>query len=46
MTPQEALEILKNASGLAPLTRGDHLRVMQAVNVLEPIIRDPEKKDG
>jgi len=46
MTPQEALEILKNASGLAPLTRGDHLKVMQAVNVLEPLTREEEKKSG
>lgn len=46
MTTQEALEILKNASGLAPLTRGDHLKVMQAVNVLEPLTRDEEKKNG
>lgn len=46
MNPKEALEILKNASGLAPLTRGDHLKVMQAVNILEPLVREEENKNG
>lgn len=48
MTPQEAVDILKNASGMAPLVRNDHIKIMQAVNVLEELIRakDGEKKDG
>jgi hypothetical protein len=35
MTPKEALEILKSASGLAPLNRNDHTKILQAAEVLE-----------
>lgn len=46
MTPQEALEILRNATALLQLTRADHLKVMQAIGTLEPLVKDQEKKDA
>ena len=45
-TPAEALELLKNATALAPLPRADHIRIMQALSVLEAAIKGEEKKDG
>ena len=46
MTPAEAIEILRTASGLAALSRTDHLKVMQAIGVLEEVLKNLEKKDG
>ena len=46
MSPAVALEILKTASGMAPLNRNDHVKVMQAVSILEEALRNSEKKDG
>ena len=47
MTPTEALEILRNATGLLQLNRADHLRVMQAINTLEPLVaKEQEGKNG
>lgn len=46
MNPSEAIEVIKAATGLLQLTRADHLRVMQAINTLEPLTKETEKKDG
>jgi hypothetical protein len=43
MTPKEALEILKSASGLAALNRNDHVKVLAAAELLEKELES--KKD-
>jgi len=40
MTPKEAFEILKSASGMAPLNRNDHTKILQACEVLEKLIAE------
>lgn len=40
MTPKEAVEILKTASGLAPLNRNDHTKILQACEILEKAISE------
>jgi len=40
MTPKEALEILKTASGLAALNRNDHAKILEAVQILEKALED------
>jgi len=40
MTPKEALEILKSASGLAPLNRNDHVKILQACETLEKALAE------
>ncbi len=39
MTPEQALAIIDQAASLAPLSRADHIRVQQAVEVLRTLIR-------
>jgi hypothetical protein len=43
MTTKEALEILRTASGLAPLNRQDHTKILEAISVIEKVLA--EKKD-
>ena len=45
MTPQEALQILDQASALAPLNRQSHFAVQQASEVLQKLIQDSQR-DG
>lgn len=40
MSIKEALEILKSASGLAPLNRNDHAKVLQACEILEKFVNE------
>lgn len=40
MNPREALEILKTASGLAPLNRNDHAKILEAVQTLEKVLEE------
>jgi hypothetical protein len=40
MNPKEALEILKTASGMAPLNRNDHAKILQACDVLEKALTE------
>ena len=40
MNPKEALEILKTASGLAPLNRNDHSKIIEAISVLEKALEE------
>ena len=35
---EEAFEILKSASGLAPLNRNDHTKILQACEILEKLL--------
>ena len=42
MTPKEALEVLKSASGLAALNRNDHVKVLAAAEILEKILQGKE----
>lgn len=44
MTPKEALELLRNASGLAILNRNDHIKVMEACTVLEKFLNDHKEE--
>jgi len=44
MTPQQALELLDNVIARMPLTREDHVRVQQAVQVLAKAIGDKTNK--
>ncbi len=44
MTPQEALSILDQASALAVLSRIDHKKVFEAVEVLKKAI-EPKKEE-
>ena len=45
MSPIQALELLNNATAQAPLTRIDHFRVQQAIEVLKKAIEPkPEVK--
>jgi len=41
MTPQQALQLLDNVIARMPLTREDHVRVQQAVQVLAKAIERP-----
>lgn len=43
MTPKEALDILKSASGMAPLNRNDHTKILQACEVLEKLLSEKEQ---
>jgi hemerythrin-like domain-containing protein len=45
MSPKEAIDIVRTASGLAPLNRNDHTRILQALEVLEKIVNE-ESKNG
>lgn len=45
MKPQEALQILINASGLARLTREEHMSVQVAIETLAKLVRPEEPKD-
>lgn len=40
MTPEQALRILDQASGMAALTREQHARVQEAIDVLAAFIRN------
>ena len=40
MKPKEALEILKTASGLAPLNRNDHAKILEAIQILEKALEE------
>jgi len=40
VTPKEALEILKTASGMAPLNRNDHTKILQACEILEKALTE------
>ena len=44
MTPQESLNILDQASSLAPLARQGHIQVQQALDVLREAIKPKEEK--
>lgn len=43
MTPQQALQNLTQASGLAPLTRDTHQAIIESINVLDSYIKQQEK---
>lgn len=38
MNPKDALKILNQASGMAPLNRATHFQVQQAIDVLDAFI--------
>lgn len=40
MTSKEALQILAQASGLAPLNRNDHTKIIEAISVLEKALEE------
>ena len=42
MTPKEALEVLKSASGMAALNRNDHVKVLAAAEILEKVLQEKE----
>jgi len=44
LRPLEALSILEQASGLAPLPRAEHQRVIDALKVIQEAIKPEEKK--
>jgi hypothetical protein len=44
MTTKEAFEIISMASGLALLSREDHIKVINALNVIEPLTKDTIQK--
>ena len=44
MTNIEALQILEQATGLAPLTRQAHQQVLGALKVLQELLPKEEKK--
>lgn len=46
MTPQQALQILNNASALALLSRADHEAVIRAVQTLDAIVNAPPAPHG
>ena len=43
MTPEEALQILDNATAAAPLVRRDHIVVQQAIETLRKLIAEHNK---
>lgn len=43
MTPSEALQLLSTASGLAALGRADHLKIMEAISILEKLLAEKKK---
>lgn len=45
MNPLEALSVLFNAAGLAPLNRADHAAIIQAYQVLQPMVQPEKKKE-
>jgi len=46
VSPKEAVVILDNVSGLAPVNRVTHVQVQSAVEVLLKYIEDHEPKTG
>lgn len=38
MTPEQALQLLDQAAGMAPLNRQAHIQVQQAVQVLQALV--------
>lgn len=42
MNPKEALELLRNATGILNLNRADHLKVIEALQVIEKAIEAKE----
>lgn len=52
MSPQEAVEVLRQASAMAMMSLSDHQKTLQAVQVLqqftspppEPVDEEPKKK--
>jgi len=45
MNPSEALALLEQAASMARLTRDEHVRIMQAVAALRPIIEAAAQPD-
>jgi putative ubiquitin-RnfH superfamily antitoxin RatB of RatAB toxin-antitoxin module len=45
MTPEQALEVLKQLSALANAPLQAHINAQQAVEVLKKLIVDPKSKD-
>ena len=43
MNPEQALQILEQATGLAPLTRQAHHQVIEAIKVLQEATKPKEK---
>jgi len=44
MTPEIALQILNNASSLATLNRGDHEKVLEAIQAISTYLQETEQK--
>jgi len=42
MTPVEALELLDRAAAAVPCSRADHVKLVEAVNVLAAVVKPPE----
>jgi len=42
MTPEIALQILNNASSLATLNRGDHEKVLEAIQTISTYLKEAE----
>lgn len=45
MTPQEALQLLDAAVSLAPVPRADHIRIVEAVKILQDVIETQGAED-
>jgi hypothetical protein len=43
MKPEQALQILDQAAQMAPLTRRDHINVVEAVSVLQELLKPKEE---
>ena len=39
MNPEEALQLLDNVAGMAPVNRATHVQVQMAINVLKATIK-------
>ena len=46
MQPIEALNVLDQAAGMAPLNRQGHVAVQQAVQVIAKLIQDAQKPEA
>lgn len=43
MNPQEALQLVNQAAGLAALTRAEHIQIQQAIQILAEAIQHKER---
>ncbi len=45
ITPEQALNHLNHAAGLAPLTREQHVMIQLSYQILKGVLKSNEKKD-